>query len=30
MKMESQNTMEVKGYIGFSLIGKSQTWTRVK
>ena len=30
MKMESQNTMEVKGYIGFSLIGKSQSWTRVK
>ena len=30
MKMESQSTMEVKGYIGFSLIGKSQTWTRVK
>jgi uncharacterized protein (DUF2147 family) len=30
MKMESANTMEVKGYIGFSLIGKSQTWTRVK
>ena len=30
MKMESANTMEVKGYIGFSLIGKSQAWTRVK
>lgn len=30
MKMESANSMEVKGYIGFSLIGKSQTWTRVK
>lgn len=30
MKMENANTMEVKGYIGFSLIGKSQTWTRVK
>ena len=30
MKMESANTMEVKGYIGFSLIGKSQTWSRVK
>jgi uncharacterized protein (DUF2147 family) len=30
MKMESANTMEVKGYIGFSLIGKSQIWTRVK
>lgn len=30
LKMETANTMEVKGYIGFSLIGKSQTWTRVK
>ena len=30
MKMNSANSMEVKGYIGFSMIGKSQTWTRVK
>ncbi|MCC9167481.1 DUF2147 domain-containing protein [Pontibacter harenae] len=30
MKMESKDKMEVKGYIGFSLIGRSQTWTRVK
>lgn len=30
MKMLGANSMEVKGYIGFSLIGKSQTWTRVK
>ena len=30
MQMESANSMEVKGYIGFSLIGKSQSWTRVK
>ncbi|KAA9339745.1 DUF2147 domain-containing protein [Hymenobacter busanensis] len=30
MKMLNANTMEVKGYIGFSLIGRSQTWTRVK
>jgi uncharacterized protein (DUF2147 family) len=30
MKMNNNNTMEVKGYIGFSLIGKSQIWTRVK
>ena len=30
MQMQSPNTMEVKGYIGFSLIGKSQSWTRVK
>ncbi|RAK70739.1 DUF2147 domain-containing protein [Hymenobacter edaphi] len=30
MKLLNANTMEVKGYIGFSLIGRSQTWTRVK
>ena len=30
LKMLNANSMEVKGYIGFSLIGKSQTWTRVK
>ncbi|UOG77012.1 DUF2147 domain-containing protein [Hymenobacter tibetensis] len=30
MKMNSANSMEVKGYIGFSMIGKSQAWTRVK
>lgn len=30
LKMQNANTMEVKGYIGFSLIGRSQTWTRVK
>lgn len=30
MKMKDANTVEVRGYIGFSLIGKSQTWTRVK
>lgn len=30
MKMLNANSMEVKGYIGFSLIGKSQSWTRVK
>ena len=30
MKLDGTNSMEVKGYIGFSLIGKSQTWTRVK
>ena len=30
MKMQNQNSMEVKGYIGFSLIGRSQAWTRVK
>ena len=30
MQMENANAMEVKGYIGFSLIGKSQAWTRIK
>ena len=30
MKMLNANTMEVKGYIGISMIGRSQTWTRVK
>ena len=30
MQMQSPNAMEVKGYIGFSLIGKSQSWTRIK
>ncbi|MBC6990083.1 MULTISPECIES: DUF2147 domain-containing protein [Hymenobacter] len=30
MKMLGANSMEVKGYIGFSLIGRSQSWTRVK
>lgn len=30
MKMTGANQMEVKGYIGFSLIGRSQNWTRVK
>lgn len=30
MKMLSKDKMEVKGYIGFSLIGRSQTWTREK
>ncbi|WP_375435533.1 DUF2147 domain-containing protein [uncultured Hymenobacter sp.] len=30
MKMNSANSMEVKGYIGFSMIGKSQNWSRVK
>jgi len=29
MKMTSKDKMEVKGYIGISLIGRSQNWTRV-
>ncbi|WP_192821079.1 DUF2147 domain-containing protein [Rufibacter sp. LB8] len=30
MKLLSNGKMEVKGYIGISLIGRSQTWTRVQ
>jgi uncharacterized protein (DUF2147 family) len=30
MKVIDKDKMEVKGYIGISLIGRSQTWTRVK
>lgn len=29
MKMINKNKMEVKGYLGISLIGRTQTWTRV-
>ena len=29
MKMIGKDKMEVKGYIGLSLIGRSQIWTRV-
>ena len=28
-RLESKNELYVKGYIGFSLIGRSTTWTRV-
>jgi uncharacterized protein (DUF2147 family) len=30
MKLEDKDHMEVKGYIGISLIGRSQNWTRVQ
>lgn len=30
MKLLDKNKLEVKGYIGISLIGRSQTWTRVQ
>ncbi|NEM97830.1 DUF2147 domain-containing protein [Pontibacter burrus] len=30
MKMIGKDKMEVKGYIGISLIGRTQTWTRIK
>ena len=29
MQMLNKNEIEVKGYIGISLIGRSQIWTRV-
>ena len=29
MKVLDKNTLEVKGYIGISVIGRSQIWTRV-
>ena len=29
LTLEDANTMTVRGYVGISLLGKSQTWTRV-
>src|SRR5690606_40452088 len=29
-KLQNPNTLYLKGYIGFSLIGRSTIWTRVK
>lgn len=29
IKLKDANTLEVRGYIGFSLIGRTQTWYRV-
>ena len=29
-KLEDPNTLFLKGYIGFAMIGRSTTWTRVK
>jgi uncharacterized protein (DUF2147 family) len=28
MKMTNANALEVRGYIGVSLIGRTDTWTR--
>lgn len=28
--LENKNTMKIRGYIGISLIGRTDTWTRVK
>ena len=30
MKMKNNNTLSVRGYVGISWIGKTDTWTRVK
>ncbi len=30
LRMERPNELLIKGYIGFSLLGKSQTWTRLR
>ena len=30
MTLKDPNTLDVRGYMGISLIGKTQTWTRVK
>jgi uncharacterized protein (DUF2147 family) len=30
IRLSSKDKLEVRGYIGFSLIGRSQTWIRVK
>ncbi len=29
LRMESENKMAVRGYVGFSLLGRTQTWKRV-
>jgi len=30
MKLKDNRTLTVRGYVGFSLLGKTDTWTRVK
>ena len=30
MKMKDRNTLAVRGYVGISLLGKTDTWTRVR
>jgi uncharacterized protein (DUF2147 family) len=30
MKLKDKNTLAVRGYVGISLLGKTDTWTRVK
>ena len=30
LKLSSKDKLEVRGYMGFALIGRSQTWVRIK
>lgn len=30
MRLESSNTLILRGYVGFSMLGKNTTWTRVQ
>ncbi len=30
MTLKNPNTLDVRGYVGISLLGKTQTWTRIK
>jgi uncharacterized protein (DUF2147 family) len=30
MKLKNANTLNVRGYIGISLLGRTETWTRIK
>ncbi|MES2485215.1 MAG: DUF2147 domain-containing protein, partial [Bacteroidota bacterium] len=30
IKMDGKDKLEVRGYMGISLLGRTQTWTRVK
>jgi uncharacterized protein (DUF2147 family) len=30
LKISGKDKLEVRGYMGFALIGRSQTWVRVK
>ena len=30
MKLKDKNTLSVRGYVGISLLGKTDTWTRVE
>lgn len=30
IELDGANTLKVRGYVGFSLLGRTQTWTRVQ